>query len=85
MAGVNTINTQHTGGQNDFNRPGWTEFASDLYNTSRDVYFLWTDSGFPRQGELFWIGTYLFDQTTIQYIFMRIEWSGDCAKAKHSR
>ena len=24
------------------------------------------------------IGTYVFDQTTIQYIFMRIEWSGDC-------
>ena len=45
LAGVNTINTQHMGGQNDFNRPGWTDFASDLYDTSRDVYFLWKDSG----------------------------------------
>ena len=53
LAGVNTINTQHTGGQDDFNRPGWTEFASDLYDTSRDIYFLWNDSGSPRQGELF--------------------------------
>ena len=34
LAGVNTINTQHTGGQHDFNRPGWTEFASDLYETN---------------------------------------------------
>ena len=23
-------------------------------------------------------GTYLFDQTTIQYIFMKMQWSGDC-------
>ena len=67
LAGVNTINTQHTGGQNDFNRPGWTEFASDLYDMSRDIYFLWKDlydmsrdiyflwkdSGSPRQGERF--------------------------------
>ena len=53
LAGVNTINTQHMGGQNDFNRPGWTDFASDLYDTSRDVYFLWKDSGSLRQGELF--------------------------------
>ena len=41
------------GGQNDFIRPGWTKFASDLYDMSRDVYFLWKDSGSPRQGELF--------------------------------
>ena len=23
-------------------------------------------------------GTYLSDQTTIQYIFMKMQWSGDC-------
>ena len=23
-------------------------------------------------------GTYLFDQTTIQYIFLKMQWSGDC-------
>ena len=48
LAGVNTVNRQHTGGQNDVNRPGWTESASDLYDMSRDVYFLWKDSGSPR-------------------------------------
>ena len=32
-----------------------TEFASDLYDTSRDIYFLWKDSGSPRQGELFYM------------------------------
>ena len=53
LAGVNTINTQHTGGQNDFKRPGWTAFELDLYDMSRDVYFPWKDSGSPRQGELF--------------------------------
>ena len=36
-----------------FNVPGWKEFASDLYSMSRDLYFIWKDSGSPRQGELF--------------------------------
>ena len=38
---------------NDFNRPGWKEFASNLYDISRYAYFLWRDSGSPRQGMLF--------------------------------
>ena len=36
-----------------YNRPGWKEFASELYDMSRDTYFLWRDSGSPRQGVLF--------------------------------
>ena len=38
---------------NNFNLPGWKEFASDLYSMSRDLYFMWKDSGSPMQGELF--------------------------------
>ena len=38
---------------NNFNLPGWKELASDLYSMSRDLYFIWKDSGSPRQGELF--------------------------------
>ena len=46
--------TQYTVSRgNAFNRPGWKEFASDLYDISRDAYFLWRDSGSPRQGMLF--------------------------------
>ena len=48
-AGQNTMkmDNQHKG--HHFNRPGWKEFASDLYSMSRDLYFMWKDSGCPRQ------------------------------------
>ncbi len=45
------MRNQHKG--NNLNLPGWKEFASDLYSISRDLYFMWKDSGSPRQGELF--------------------------------
>ena len=54
LAGVNTIHTHHTDRRSEFNRPGWTEFASDLYDMSRDVYF-YGETGYPRQRELFYM------------------------------
>ena len=45
------MRNQHKG--NNSNLPGWKEFASYLYSMSRDLYFMWKDSGSPRQGELF--------------------------------
>ena len=53
MASQNSIHTPGVSRGNDFNRPGWKEFASDLYDIFRDAYFLWRDSGSPRQGMLF--------------------------------
>ena len=53
MASQNSIHTLGVSRGNDFNRPGWKEFASDLYEISPDAYFLWRDSGSPRQGMLF--------------------------------
>ena len=53
MASQNSIHTHGVSRGNAFNRPGWKEFASDLYDISRDAYFLWRDSGSPRQGMLF--------------------------------
>ena len=52
MASQNSIHTHGVSRGNDFNRPGWKEFASDN-DISRDAYFLWRDSGSPRQGMLF--------------------------------
>ena len=45
------MRNQHKG--NNSNLPGWKAFASYLYSMSRDLYFMWKDSGSPRQGELF--------------------------------
>ena len=53
MASHNSIHTHGVSRGNAFNRPGWKEFTSDLYDISRDAYFLWRDSGSPRQGMLF--------------------------------
>ena len=52
-AGQNTMKMRNEHKGNNFNLPGWKEFASDLYSMSRDLYFMWKDSGSPRQGELF--------------------------------
>ena len=52
-AGQNTMKMRNQPKGNNFNLPGWKEFASDLYSMSRDLYFMWKDSGSPRQGELF--------------------------------
>ena len=52
-AGQNTMKMRNQHKGNNFNLPGWKEFASDLYSMSRDLYFMWKDSGSPRQGELF--------------------------------
>ena len=52
-AGQNTMKMRNQHKGNNFNLPGWKEFASDLYSMSRDLFFMWKDSGSPRQGELF--------------------------------
>ena len=53
MASQNSIHTPGVSRGNDCNRPGWKEFVYDLYDIFRDAYFLWRDSGSPRQGMLF--------------------------------
>ena len=53
MASQNSIHTHGVSRGNAFNRPGWKEFASDLYDISLDAYFLSRDSGSPRQGMLY--------------------------------
>ena len=40
-AGQNTIKTCKPSMGNNLNRPGWNEFASDLYDVSRETYILW--------------------------------------------
>ena len=35
------------------NKPGWTEYVSDLYKYSREMRQIWLDNGKPRQGALF--------------------------------
>ena len=41
--------TQHK----NYNRPGWTDYCSDLYQSAREVYLEWLSKGKPRQGQLF--------------------------------
>ena len=38
---------------NSFNKPGWTEYVSDLYNYSREIRQVWIENGKPRQGAIF--------------------------------
>ncbi len=38
---------------NKFNiKHGWLEHVADLYNTSRETYYMWCDAGKPRQGPI---------------------------------
>ena len=34
-------------------RPGWSEYVSELYDTSRETRKLWLDHGKPRQGPIY--------------------------------
>ena len=43
---------QRSGNQN-FTRPGWNDYCSELYETSRDAFHLWLSNGKPRHGDLF--------------------------------
>ena len=52
-AGQNTIKTRNRSNGKNLNRPGWKEFASELYDISRETYVLWTNEESPRQGLLF--------------------------------
>ena len=36
-----------------FNKPGWTEYVSEIYNYSREIRQLWMENGKPRQGFIF--------------------------------
>ena len=54
-AGQITIKIRKPSKGNNLNRPGWNEFASDLYDVSRETYILWQNSGSARQGMLFYI------------------------------
>ena len=35
-----------------FNKPGWSDYVSDLYRFSRDTYKLWLENGKPRGGPI---------------------------------
>ena len=39
--------------KNFVNKPGWSDYVSELYKYSREIRFLWLDNGKPRQGSLF--------------------------------
>ena len=52
-AGQTTIKTRNRSNGKNLNRPGWKEFASELYDMSRETYALWKNEGSPRQGLLF--------------------------------
>ena len=36
-----------------YNKPGWSDYVKDLYQSSRQTYKLWATAGKPRQGQLF--------------------------------
>ena len=36
-----------------YNKPGWSNYVSDLYNSSKYVHQLWVNAGKPRQGDIF--------------------------------
>ena len=35
------------------NKPGWSDYVSDMYKYSREMRQLWLDNGKPRQGGIF--------------------------------
>ena len=39
-----------TSDRHKFNKPGWSDYVSDLYDFSRETYRIWLDNGKPRQG-----------------------------------
>ena len=48
-ASQNSIKTNKPSKGKKFNLPGWKEFASDLYDMSRETYTMWKNAGSPRQ------------------------------------
>ena len=38
--------------RNYTNKPGWSDYVSDLYDISRETYHIWVDNGKPRQGPI---------------------------------
>ena len=51
-ASQNSIKTNKPSKGKNVNLPGWKEFASDLYDMSRETYTMWKNAGSPRQGPL---------------------------------
>ena len=51
-ASQNSIKTNKPSKGKNVNLPGWKEFASDLYDMSRETYTMWKNAGCPRQGPL---------------------------------
>ena len=50
----NTMKTRNRSNSKNLNRPGWNEFASELYDMSRETYYaLWKNEWSPRKGLLF--------------------------------
>ena len=43
----------HASNTSSINRPGWNEYCKDLYEASRDTYFIWLENGKPRAGPIF--------------------------------
>lgn len=39
--------------QTNFNKPGWSDYVSDLYKASKDTLRLWREAGKPRQGHIY--------------------------------
>ena len=42
---------------NNNNRPGWNDYVSDLYESSRETRLIWLANGKPRQGPIFQLHT----------------------------
>ena len=48
-ASQNGIKTNKPSKRKNINLPGWKEFASDLYDMSRETYTMWKSAGSPRR------------------------------------
>ena len=42
-----------TNNSENHNKPGWSDYVTDLYQFSRETYRLWLDNGKPRQGPIY--------------------------------
>ena len=52
-ASQSCLNTTRVNAGKNHNRPGWRDYAADLYEMSHETYFVWKDSGGSRHGVLF--------------------------------
>ena len=52
-ASQNSIKANKPSKGKNYNLPGWKEFASNLYDMSREKYTMWINASSPRQCQLF--------------------------------